>query len=39
MVERDRKADKQAKAMMWMTGIACFAALVAAGAAVAALLS
>jgi hypothetical protein len=39
MVERDRKAEKQAKAMMWMTGISCAAALAAAAAAFAALLS
>jgi hypothetical protein len=33
MVERDRKADKQAKTMMWMTAISCVAAVAAAVAA------
>jgi hypothetical protein len=39
VVERARQADKQAKTMMWLTGTACVAALVAAGAAVAPLVS
>jgi hypothetical protein len=39
MVERAHTADKQAKAMMWMTAISCAAAVAAAGAAVVALVS